>query len=71
MVVLTKPVVIISQYVCIYQITMLYTLNLSNVICQLYLNKPGRNKKEYILLLVFWIYWKVNLTFFFFSQTQW
>lgn len=36
---LTKPiVVIISQYIHV-SIIMLYTLNLSNIICQLYLNK--------------------------------
>ena len=34
--------------ICMYQIITLYTLNLHNIICQLYLNKTGRknNKKS-------------------------
>ena len=41
--VLTNPtVVIILQYM--YQIITLYTLNLHNVICQLYLNKAEKIK---------------------------
>ena len=31
----------------ISQIIMLHTLNLHSVVCQLYLNKPGRKNKEY------------------------
>ena len=33
------------------QIIMLYTLNLYRAICQLYLNKTGRKKKLYMLLI--------------------
>ena len=36
-------VVIISQYICVTNLTV-YSLNLYNVICQLYLNKAGKNK---------------------------
>ena len=34
-------VVIVSQYICVYQIIKLYILKLHNVICQLYLDKAG------------------------------
>ena len=41
-----KPtLVIISQHIRISNI--LYTLNLCNVICQVYLNKAGKNKMEW------------------------
>ena len=35
------------MYVC--QIIMLYTLNLFNAVCQLYLNKTGRKKNTFQL----------------------
>ena len=35
------------------QIIMLYTLNLQSAVCQLYLNKTGRNKKVGVLVCFF------------------
>ena len=32
----------------VYQISMLYTLNLHDVVCRFYLNKAGRQKQEKI-----------------------
>lgn len=69
MVVLTKLVVIISQYGWIYQITMLYTLNLSNVICQLCLNKLGGTKGIYLIVGMLNILESEAHPFF--SQTEW
>lgn len=37
-------VVSFFKNICVYQITKLYTLNLQNVICQLYLNNGWRKK---------------------------
>lgn len=39
--VLTNFIVIILLYIYVFQINTLYTLNLHNVICQLYLSKAG------------------------------
>lgn len=60
MVVLTK-FVIISQYVCIHQITMLYTLNLYNVIYELYLNKVGEEQKGMYLIASMLIILEIEL----------
>ena len=37
--------VIILQYMCVYQIIILYTLNLYKIICYLYLNKARGKRK--------------------------
>jgi len=45
--VLTNLIVImILQYICIYQILTVYTLNLCNVICQLCVSKMGEIKNQ-------------------------
>ena len=40
--VLINLIVVISQSIYVYQIIMLYTLNINNLICLLYLNKAEK-----------------------------
>ena len=41
--VLAKCIVVIISHLYVYEIIILYTLNLNNVLCQLHLNKDGKS----------------------------
>lgn len=49
---LTNFIVVIFHNIYMYQVILLYILNLHNGVCQLYLNKAGKTKNYMLISLL-------------------